>query len=153
MSSPSPSASTTAAQEQRKLYRDESRPWWDTLLGDWYRSFWEVMIALAPIHYSLLYLPEHPFATGAAALYAYVALVLAVGLFAGGWAESTHRWPTYSIPSAVARLVAYNGSVWLAMAGGVALLAYPPIGAAWAILAPVAGAALVPPLTALLRRA
>jgi hypothetical protein len=148
----SPSTSTTAELEQRKLRRDESRPGWDNLLGDWYRAFWEVMIALAPIHYSLLYLPEHPFAKGAAALVAYVALVLAVGLFAGGWISRADDWPNYSLASAGARLVAYNGSVWAAMAGGVVLRAYPPVGAAWAIAAPVVGAAAVPLVTRLLRR-
>jgi hypothetical protein len=140
-------------REERKLVgrADADGRSYDDLLGDWYRAFWEAMLALGPVHVLFVSYPTYSPARYTAAIVAYTTLVVAVGLLAGGWVDPGRRldwrWPGYAPSSVVARVVAYNGSVRAALAGGVALAGRPALVAGWAVATTVVGALAVPPLT------
>jgi hypothetical protein len=115
----------------------------DSLLGDWYRAFWEVMVLAAPVHLWLLLRPTIPLAERTAGVVAYPALVLAVGLLRGGWVTVGREWPSRRLEAGLVRVGVYSAGLAAAfLVGG--RLGSPALAAGWALVVAAGTAAAVP---------
>jgi len=120
----------------------------DSLLGDVYRAFWEVMLLAAPVHLWLLLRRTVPLAERTAGVVAYPALVVAVGLLRGGWVAVGREWPSRRLDAGLVRVVVYSAGLAVAFVGG-GILTAPALAAVWAVLAAVGTAVTVPQAAAL----